>query len=264
MIDVEDLSFCYPRAASPAVRHCSFTLRPGELTVLLGPSGAGKTTLLRCLAGLQGGWSGSIIDAGGGSPMAGAAGRAWRREVAMIFQDHALIARRSVLWHVCTGGLGRYPSWRSFGWWRRADIDAALVLLRQVGLLDRALDPVSRLSGGQRQRVGLARALMQRPRVVLADEPVASLDPQTAGAMLGLIRAAVAGERCSLVSLHQVDIALQWADRLIAMRDGEIIFDDTPTAWNDELRAELYASQLDETPPTVPTLADTAVTTLTT
>lgn len=230
----------YPRAEQPAVDAVDLQLRAGERTVLLGPSGAGKSSLLRVLARLQDASSGSVSS--DDPALIGLCQRQWRRRVSMIFQDHALIPRKSALWHVMLGCLGDRSFLGSCWFWPRQDINAALQALQQVGLNDLAHRPVRQLSGGQRQRVGIARALLQQPQVLLADEPIASLDPHTGREILDLLSSMLehAPDRGLLVSLHQVEAARAWAQRIIGMRQGRICFDGPPDALDDTTLQTIY------------------------
>ena len=202
----------------------SFSVAAGEFVALLGSSGAGKTTLLRCIAGLAAADGGDVrID---GRVAATLRGRE-RRSVAMVFQQFSLIERVSALDNVLAGRLGHVPRWR--GWARRfsrADRLLALECLERVGLLDAYAQRADTLSGGQQQRVAIARALAQQARVILADEPVASLDPSTGAGVLELLRE-ICRERgvAVLCSLHQPELARSHADRLIGLRGGVVVCD---------------------------------------
>lgn len=203
----------------------SLTIAPGEIVALLGRSGAGKTTLFRCMVRL------AAVDSGGifvsGKPMHTLQGRALalaRSEIGLIFQQFNLVRRSSARDNVLIGQLARLPTWRVL--LRRfatADRQRALAALDRVGLLGHAYQRADRLSGGQQQRVAIARVLAQECRVILADEPVASLDPATAASVLSLLRE-VARERGITVvcSLHQVDFAHSFADRVVNLSDGRI------------------------------------------
>jgi phosphonate transport system ATP-binding protein len=185
----------------------SLAVEPGEVVALAGRSGAGKTTLLRALAGLT-------LTAGG-TVMAG--GRP-----ALVFQQHALANRLSARDNVLVGALGRLGFWRAaLRLWPRAEIAGALECLRRVDLDGMGERRADRLSGGQRQRVAIARALHQRAPVLLADEPVASLDPTTAAGVLDLLRGLARRDGLAvLVSLHQPELAARFADRLLRLEEG--------------------------------------------
>ena len=229
LVRAAGLAKTYPGGVE-ALREVSFEVAPGEFVGILGPSGAGKTTLFRCLTGLIRPDRGVIEIHGrdicrlGGRDL-----RAARREVAMIFQQFNLIRRLSGLENVLAGRLATLPTWRvltrSFV---KADRQKALWCLDTVGLLDKAYSRADRLSGGQQQRVAIARALAQEATVVLADEPVASLDPESAAGVLDTLRSVAAQGVAVIASLHQVGLARDYADRIIALRDGRIL-DDAPT-----------------------------------
>lgn len=201
----------------------------GEFCVLLGPSGAGKSTLLRLISGLVPVNSGAVTI--GGLDLTPATRRQIRQRLGMVHQDHGLVDRLSVLDNVMAGRAGSLPFWRlMLRLYPRAVIEAACDRLSETGLSEAQANRRARaLSGGQRQRVGIARALMGDPSLILADEPVASLDPDTSRDILSLLRSA-AKERGAAVlcSLHQIDLAREFADRIIAMRDGRIVFDGLP------------------------------------
>ncbi len=206
----------------------SFAVEAGEVVAVLGASGAGKTTLFRCLTRLAQSDHGEIYL--GEHAMQTLDGRELamaRREVGLIFQQFNLIRRLSALDNVLAGRLGNVPTWRvMLRRFPHRDRQLALAALDRVGMLSYALQRADSLSGGQQQRVAIARALAQQSCFVLADEPVASLDPESAKSVLSILRE-IARERviAVLVSLHQVDLALQFADRVIGLRAGRVIAD---------------------------------------
>ncbi len=190
----------------PVLRGVSLDVAPGEVVALAGRSGAGKTTLLRAIAGLLPA-TGTIVASG---------------RPALVFQQHALAQRLGARDNVLVGALGRMGFWRAaLRLWPRDEVAAAEAALAAVGLDGLGARRADRLSGGQRQRVAIARALMQRAPVLLADEPVASLDPETAEGVLTLLRDIARGQRLPLlVSLHQPDLAARFADRMLTLEDG--------------------------------------------
>jgi phosphonate transport system ATP-binding protein len=224
-----------------ALRALSLQIPRGQFCVILGPSGAGKSTLLRTVNGLTPPSGGRVlID---GQALTPHNQSRLRRRVAMVHQHFNLSPRLSVAANVLAGVLPTVPLWRALsGWFPAVQRAKACELLAQVGLapghlLRRAGD----LSGGQQQRVGIARAFMMNPDVVLADEPVASLDPKVAQDILSLIRDAARQRGATVVcSLHQVDLARRFADRIVGMRDGAVVFDGPPEALSDECLHALY------------------------
>lgn len=223
----------------------------GEFVVLLGPSGAGKSTMLRALNGLVPLTAGSLHSEGGETIRDALSLRQHRRRTAMVFQQHQLIGRLTALDNVLTGRLGHHGSLRTLLPLPRQDRMIALGALKQVQLLDYALTRADRLSGGQQQRVGLARALAQEPRIILADEPVASLDPASARHALSLIHDVCKAQGiAAVVSLHQVDLARAFADRIVGVRAGRVVFDSRPENLDDATVRHIYATA---TQPVMPT-----------
>jgi phosphonate transport system ATP-binding protein len=213
----------------------TFDIDPGEFVVVLGPSGAGKSTLLRILNGLSRPTSGTVEI--GGRPVSRAGS-----EVGMVFQMHYLIESMSAYRNALTGALGRTGDLRSvLTMYDRTDKIEALEALETVGLLQEAEQRAGSMSGGQKQRVGIARALVQNPSLLLADEPVSSLDPKAARDVMGYMKQA-ARERdlTTLASLHQVNIAREFGDRFIGIRDGTIMFDGSREELSMEVVDELY------------------------
>ena len=214
-----------------ALDDVSFEVPDGEFTVVLGESGAGKSTLLRILNGLTEPTSGTVRLDRDSITMAS------RGDVGMVFQQHNLVEDMSAFGNALTGSLDRWSFLRSLVQWQ--DIEEkrrALAALDTVGLLDEADQQVASMSGGQQQRVGIARALVQEPALLLADEPVASLDPSSAETVMQYLRVtAVERDLTTLASLHQVNIARQFGQRFIGLRDGEKVFDGR----RDELTAQV-------------------------
>ena len=240
MIEILGLTKAY--GALPALNGISMTVPAGEMCVILGPSGAGKSTLLRCVNRLVEPGGGEIRVNGRPAPTTRAELRELRAGIGMIFQHHNLVPRLSVLKNVLSGRLARLPLWSSvLQIFPREDIAIAMEALARVGLADRAEDRADRLSGGQQQRVGIARALAQRPQVILADEPVASLDPKTAQVVLNDLRAAAHELQIAvLCNLHQVELARQFADRIVGIAAGQIVFDGPPADLDDAALARIY------------------------
>jgi phosphonate transport system ATP-binding protein len=209
-----------------ALDDVSLRVRPGEFVAVLGPSGAGKTTLFRCLTGLTRPDRGAVAINGRDIWTSGRELSLARREVALIFQQFNLIRRLQALENVLVGRLAHVPTWRAVvRRFTRADRQLALACLDTVGLLDRAYTRADELSGGQQQRVAIARALAQNAKIILADEPVASLDPETSATVLESLRSAVSTGVAVVASLHQVHLAREYADRIVALRGGRIVAD---------------------------------------
>ena len=243
MLHLENVTQVYRPGDRPALDDVSLQIRPGELVALLGPSGAGKSTLIRCANGLVRPTSGTVrVDGQAVTGLRGARLQAVRRQVAMIFQEFHLIDRLSVLTNVASGRLGRYPFWRAaLGLFSATDLAAGRQMLARVGLegYDKAL--ARELSGGQRQRVAIARAMMQAPRILLGDEPVASLDPVTGRSIMQLVAELTAEQGLTTVlSLHDVPLARKFCERAVGVRQGRIVYDGPMSSVSDAVIREIY------------------------
>lgn len=254
VIAVQDLEVVYA-GGTRALHPVSLRFEAGAFTVLLGSSGAGKSTLLRSLNGLVRPSAGHVSSDTQGCLDGRRALTRHRRRTGMIFQQHHLIGRASVLDNVLTGRLSFHGPLRTLLPFARAEKEHALEAIERVGLIDYALRRADALSGGQQQRVGIARALVQDPNLILADEPVASLDPATADKVLGLLHGICAEDGLTaVVSLHQLDYARRYADRIVALAHGQVVFDGPPRALGaNEIRAiygtgVLKADPLDDQP----------------
>ncbi|OZB85504.1 phosphonate ABC transporter ATP-binding protein [Microbacterium sp. 13-71-7] len=229
--------------ATTALKGADLEVARGEIVVLLGLSGSGKSTLLRHLDGLETPTSGSVEVLGSSVPaLKGKALRSLRSRVGFIFQQFELVPSLTVLENVLTGSLSsvRGPRLGLWGYSKDAKL-RALGHLERVGLLDRAYQRSDTLSGGQQQRVAIARALMQRPEILLADEPVASLDPESSDQVMALIREIAADQGLTVVcSLHQVDLAISWADRIVGLRHGEVVLNTSTTGLSKAEVMEIY------------------------
>lgn len=240
MIYLNDVSVRY-REDLVALQSTSLCFARGEFTVLLGASGAGKSTLLRCLNLLTKPNTGQIKVDGIGAIENGTALQAHRRQTGMVFQQHQLIERHTALANVLLGRIGYHSTWRSLFPLPRAERQIALDCLNRVGLLHKALHRVDQLSGGQQQRVGIARALAQQPSLMLADEPVASLDPASSRRVLSQLKQICREDGITtVVSLHQVEFAMEYADRVIGLAQGRIVFDGTSNALTDSVLDMIY------------------------
>lgn len=258
MIEVRDIAVVYPGGVH-ALAPTSLRFEAGAFTVLLGASGAGKSTLLRCLNGLVRPSAGRVVDDAGTDLLASRALRAHRRTTGMIFQQHQLIGRLSVLDNVLTGRLGFHGALRTLLPFPIAERRLALAAIERVGLIDLALRRVDRLSGGQQQRVGIARALVQRPQLILADEPVASLDPKSAERVLGLLHRICKDDGLTaIVSLHQLDFARRFADRIVALAAGTVVFDGPPAALGPSEVERVYVGGPASSPRSAETLETAA------
>jgi phosphonate transport system ATP-binding protein len=223
----------------------SFSVASGEVVALVGPSGAGKSTVFRCVTRLVSPDSGSVAVLGRDlATLSGRNLREARRDIGLIFQQFNLIGRVSALDNVLAGRMGHVATWRVVArQFPASDRQLALSCLDRVGLLDKAYQRADSLSGGQQQRVAIARVLAQRSRVLLADEPVSSLDPKAADNVLTVLRS-VAREHgiAVLCSLHQVDLARRFADRVVALRGGRLVLDAPAASLTPAAFADIYGT----------------------
>jgi phosphonate transport system ATP-binding protein len=242
ILRVDGLTHSY--AGPPVLDAVSFQVSPGEVVALVGPSGAGKTTLFRCITQLVQPDAGRIELAGQNlTALAGRERRTARRDIGLIFQQYNLVRRLSALDNVLVGRLADLPTWRVL-LRRPGPTERALALdcLRRVDLGDYADARADRLSGGQQQRVAIARALAQRSRVVLADEPVSSLDPAAAVRVLAALRSIAHQDGIAvLCSIHQVDMVAGFADRVLGLREGRVVLDVPGKDFGLEHRGLAYA-----------------------
>jgi phosphonate transport system ATP-binding protein len=241
-LEVRGLTHSY--GSVPVLRAVDFSAAAGEVVAVVGPSGAGKTTLFRCLTRLVQADAGEVRLFGTDlQHVEGKALRAARRDLGLVFQSFNLVRRLSALENVLVGRLADVPAWRVL--LRRFpahDQALAASCLDQVGLLPYAHTRADRLSGGQQQRVAIARALASRARLVLADEPVASLDPVSAAAVLSALRRLATDHGKAVVcSLHQVDLVSGFADRVVGLRDGRVVLDVPVDQFDATTARDLYA-----------------------
>jgi len=230
MLSIRKLSKQYVRD-KPVLRDIDVEIAGRGITAIIGPSGTGKSTLIRCINRLVEPTSGEILFEGIDlAHLHGQALRQARRRIGMVFQEYNLVERLSVMENVLSGRLGYVGPWRAFRRkFAREDIDRAFELLDTVGLSGFANQRADSLSGGQRQRVGIARAVMQHPALLLADEPTSSLDPKTSVEIMQLM-ADIAKARAIpvIVNMHDVELAKRFADRVLGMSEGTIVFDGPP------------------------------------
>ncbi|MFN3704906.1 MAG: phosphonate ABC transporter ATP-binding protein [Thermoflexales bacterium] len=242
LLEVKNLHLVYPNGHE-ALKQVSFSAEAGEIIALIGRSGAGKSTLLRCINGLERPTSGEVIV--DGKPLSllnDEQLRAVRRQIGFIWQEHNLVERLPVLTNVLTGRLG-YKSNLSglLGYFSREEREIAIRSLERVNLLHRARQRADRLSGGEKQRASIARALTQQPQIILADEPVASLDPELAvQVMSDLARVAREEGALALISIHQVELAKAFVDRVIGLAQGVIVFDGPVSQLDKDAMNRVY------------------------
>src|SRR4029077_18724304 len=247
MLVVEGLTCRFGTKA--AVDNASFSVAPGGFIGVIGRSGAGKSTLLRTINRLTPASSGRILSNGVDvTALKGKDLRKWRERSAMIFQQFNLIGRLDVLTNVLMGRLSDIPSWRSlFQLWPENDIAVAMSALEQFDMAQLAAQRADQLSGGQQQRVAIARAMVQEPEIILAGEPIASLDPRnTKVVMDALLRINKHFGITVLCNLHSLDLARGYCDRLIGMSAGRIVFDGAPATLTKHIARELYDLEADE------------------
>lgn len=239
MIELDHVSVSF--GSNRALHPTSLCFRPGLFHVLLGSSGAGKSTLLRCLNLMQTPTSGTVCFNGHSDWNNRGALQAIRRSTGMIFQQHQLIGRQTVLKNVLMGRYGFYGAFRSLFPLSRRDELIAMQSLKRVNMEHKALSRVDALSGGQQQRVGIARALAQQPETLLADEPVASLDPKTADQVMSLIHRICQDDGLTaVVSLHQVELAKRYADWIIGLSHGRVVFEGAPDDLDEAAIRRIY------------------------
>jgi phosphonate transport system ATP-binding protein len=231
--------------AKAAVDNASFTLDRAGFIGIIGRSGAGKSTLLRMINRLTDVSSGEISFEGRPvSTLTGAAKRQWQGQCAMIFQQFNLVPRMDVASNVLHGLLNKRSTLAAmFNIWSDADIARALAILDRLGIAEQAPKRAEALSGGQQQRVAIARALMQDPKIILADEPIASLDPMNAQVVMDALRRIHDEDgRMVIANLHTLDTARRYCDRVIGMRDGRIVFDGTPDQLTTGVARDIYGA----------------------
>jgi phosphonate transport system ATP-binding protein len=248
IVSLVNVSKTYVRGKLVALTDVSFEVGHGEFVVILGPSGAGKSTMLRCINRLAEPTGGQIFLRGVEITNVPRSLRKARREIGMVFQQFNLVTRLSVMMNVLSGRLSYRSTWRSlFYSFTREDRAIALECLEMVALGHKAFQRADTLSGGEQQRVAIARALAQRPKLILADEPVASLDPKIARQVLDYLRDVSQRLGISVIcNLHQIDFAREYAERIIGLSQGRLIFDGPPGALTDDIINQIYGSRAEK------------------
>jgi phosphonate transport system ATP-binding protein len=249
LIGIEHLTKVYERGEILALDDISFTVKRGEFLVLIGLSGSGKSTLLRCINRLIEPTSGTIIFDGIDVTKAPARQlRHLRRRMAMIFQQFNLVKRSSVLTNVLSGRLGyANPAAAAIHKFPKEDVELAFANLERVGIPEQAYKRADELSGGQQQRVGIARALMQEPDLLMADEPVSALDPATAHSVMQYLEQMNRDDGVTVIaSLHFLSLARRYGTRILALKDGEVVFQGLPKEIDEAKFKEIYGEEAEE------------------
>ena len=245
MLKISGLSKVYPTGAA-ALKNVSFTVGEPKVVTIIGPSGAGKSTLIRCINRLVEPTTGKImLDDVDILALNRHDLREARRRMGMIFQEYNLVERLTVMENLLSGRLGYVGFWRTYGRkFPAEDVAAAFALLERVGLSGYQNTRADALSGGERQRVGISRALMQKPDLLLVDEPTASLDPKTSRQIMRIL-VELAHERGTpaLVNLHDVGLAQSFSDRIIGLRSGEVVFDGPPEQVTAQVLTKIYGEE---------------------
>ena len=245
MIKFKNVSKTYPNGVK-GLNNVSLEIKQGEFVAIIGLSGAGKSTLIRTINRMHDISEGTLtVDGIDVNSLKGKILRRFRRDIGMIFQSFNLVTRTTVINNVLTSNIPDLPFWRVLlGAYPKKNKLAALEALDKVGILDKAYTRVDQLSGGQQQRVALARTLAQNPKIILADEPVAALDPVTAKQVMDDFKRINREMNISvLINIHHVDLALDYAERVIGIRAGEIVYDGPSKAVTQEVLDQIYCGQ---------------------
>ena len=245
MLEIKQLVKKY-KTGDVAINGVDLKVEKGQVMALIGPSGAGKSTLIRCVNRLETPTSGEIwLNDQNIVKLRSGKLRKARRNMGMIFQEYALVERLTVMENVLSGRLGYVGFWRSYlRKFPQADIQAAFKLLEKVGLEKMLNKRADELSGGQRQRVGIARALIQKPDILLVDEPTASLDPKTSRQIMRLItELCVEQQLAAIINIHDVALAQMFAERIVGLRDGRIVYDGSPDDLKPDVLTEIYGKE---------------------
>jgi phosphonate transport system ATP-binding protein len=244
MLKTDNLEKTYD-TGDRALKGVSLTIEGSEIVSMIGPSGAGKSTFIRCINRLVEPTGGEVyLDDTELTGLGKSGLRNARRDIGMIFQEFNLVERLTVMENVLSGRLGYVSTWRAF---RRnfpsEDIQRAYDILERVGLDDMENKRADELSGGQRQRVGIARAVIQQPKILLVDEPTSSLDPETSHQVLDLLTTVAKEDDIPvLINIHEVELAMDYADRIIGLSDGELVWQGPPAELDDDARDIVYRS----------------------
>ncbi len=247
MIKFEDVGKKYPNGFE-GLKHVNLTIEQGEFVAIIGLSGAGKSTLIRTINRMHDVTSGKLtVDDVDVMSLSGKQLRRFRRNIGMIFQSFNLITRTTVIKNVLTAFVPDMPWFRStFGIYTKEEKITALECLDKVGILDKAFVRADQLSGGQQQRVALARTLAQNPQIILADEPVAALDPVTAKQVMDDFKRINEEMNISiLINIHHVDLALKYATRVVGIREGEIVYDGPAKDVDKDVLSQIYKGKVD-------------------
>ena len=245
MLEIKQLVKKY-HTGDLAINGVDLKVEKGQVMALIGPSGAGKSTLIRCVNRLENPTSGEIwLNGENIVKMRSGKLRRARRNMGMIFQEYALVERLTVMENVLSGRLGYVGFWRSFlRKFPQSDINAAFGLLEKVGLDTMVNKRADELSGGQRQRVGIARALIQKPDILLVDEPTASLDPKTSRQIMRLItELCEENQLAAIINIHDVALAQMYAERIVGLREGIIVYDGSPDDLKPDILTEIYGKE---------------------
>ncbi|MBE0583858.1 MAG: phosphonate ABC transporter ATP-binding protein [Desulfofustis sp.] len=242
---VEHLVKAY-QPGKPVLSDISFEVRGQNSVAIIGPSGTGKSTLIRCVNKLIPPTSGDVLVSGENiTRLSGRALRHARRKIGMVFQEFNLVERLTVMENVLCGRLGYVSVWQA--WWRaypQSDIDRAFDLLESIGLAEFVHQRADSLSGGQRQRVGIARAIMQEPHVLLADEPTSSLDPKTSVEIMEvLVQLSEVHQIPLIINIHDVELAKRFTTRIIGLSQGGIVFDGPPAQLSNDHLKTIYGGE---------------------
>jgi phosphonate transport system ATP-binding protein len=247
ILEINDLRARYSASGPEILKGISFAVEEDDFFAIIGPSGAGKSTLIRCINRLVEASSGTIIfDNREVTTLPGRELRLMRREIGVIFQEFNLINRMSVMDNVLSGRLGYTSNLRTlFRAFPREDIEHGLQLLERVGLIDHVDKRADELSGGQRQRVGIARALMQNPKMLLLDEPTSALDPKISREVMGLIKQMADELKVPcLCNIHDVQLATEFCNKIIGLQDGNMMFNGPTEEMNEANLNEIYAMEV--------------------